>query len=111
MFQRLQQKWGLSSLWQTALVFIVFALAGMSILPTRKLIFHLLHFDGQTPFWLKFVAWLCVVFPAYQLFLIVYGTLLGQFRFFWEKEKKLFRALFRIKDDRQQEPIPVQDVS
>lgn len=82
---------------------VVFSLAGMSILPVRKLIFHLLHFDGQTPVWLKTIVWLLVVFPAYQIFLLLYGALLGQFRFFWEKEKKMgcwfLRWFYQQKND------------
>lgn len=111
MLQRLQQKWGLTSTGQTAVVFLVFSLAGMSILPTRKWVFHLLHFNGQTPFWLKFVAWLCVVFPTYQLSLLLYGTLFGQFRFFWEKEKKMGRFLLRSLGIRREATAPVQDAS
>ncbi|HMP75811.1 MAG TPA: hypothetical protein PKE12_05895 [Kiritimatiellia bacterium] len=95
MFAKLQHRWGLRSGWQVLAVLLVFSLAGMSILPVRKLIFHLLHFDGQTPMWLKTVVWLLVVFPAYQLFLLLYGSLFGQFRFFWEKEKKMGRWLRR----------------
>lgn len=34
------------------------------------------------------------VMPAYQVLLLVYGALLGQFYFFWEKEKKLLRRLY-----------------
>ncbi|MCZ7593275.1 MAG: hypothetical protein M5U15_14570 [Kiritimatiellae bacterium] len=109
MLQRLQQKWGLDSTGQTAVVFLVFSLAGMSILPARRWVFHLLQFNDQTPFWLKFVAWLCVVFPTYQVSLLVYGTLLGQFRFFWEKEKKMGRFLLRGLGIRREAAVPAQD--
>lgn len=95
MFAQLQKRWGLDSTAQVLAVLLVFSLAGMSIMPTRKWVFHLLHFDGQTPFWLKFIAWLAVVFPSYQIFLILYGALFGQFRFFWEKEKRMGRWLKR----------------
>jgi len=72
-------------------VFLVFSLAGSMIMPVRKFVFHLLHFDGHTPFWVKTVAWLIIVFPTYQFFLLVFGALFGEFRFFWEKEKKMGR--------------------
>jgi len=106
MFSKLQQRWGLHSFWQVFLVMVVFSLAGMSILPTRQWVFHLLHFDGQTPVWLKTIVWLLVVFPAYQVFLLVYGTLLGQFRFFWEKEKKMARWILRRLGLRADDPQP-----
>lgn len=95
MFDRLKQRWGLETNGQVLAVFAVFSLAGMMIMPTRKLVFHLLHFDGRTPFWVKVVTWLIVVFPTYQFFLLVFGALFGEFRFFWEKEKKMGRWLAR----------------
>lgn len=91
MFEKLKRRWGLDSTAQVLVVMLVFSLAGMSIVPMRKGVFHLLHFDGHTPMWLKTLTWLLLVFPAYQVFLLVYGTLLGQFHFFWEKEKKMLQ--------------------
>jgi hypothetical protein len=40
------------------------------------------------------VLYLLVIFPLYQVLLLVYGALFGQFRFFWKKEKQLL-LLFR----------------
>lgn len=111
MFQKLQRHWGLSSGWQVLTVCLVFSLAGMSIMPARKWVFHMLHFDSHTAFWLKFLVWLAVVFPSYQLFLIVYGTLFGQFHFFWEKEKKMGRFVMRRFGGRADTPVAIQDAA
>jgi hypothetical protein len=35
------------------------------------------------------------LFPTYQVLLLLYGGLLGQFGFFWAKEKKMLRAIRR----------------
>lgn len=111
MFQKLKAHWGITSTAQALVICIVFSLAGMSILPTRKWVFHLLHFDGHTPLWLKSIAWLCVVFPTYQLSLLVYGALFGQFRFFWEKEKKLARAILRPFTSRTADATSLHDAN
>ena len=95
MFDRLKARWGLQSNYQVVAVFLVFSLAGSMILPVRKFLFHLLQYNEQTPFWLKTITWLIIVFPTYQFFLLVFGSLLGQFRFFWEKEKKMAHWLLR----------------
>ena len=95
MFEKLKTRWGLQTNGQVVAVFLVFSLAGSMILPVRKFVFHLLHFDGATPFWLKTLVWLIVVFPTYQFFLLVFGALFGEFRFFWEKEKKMGRWILR----------------
>ena len=88
---KLQDKWQLKSAWQVIAVLITFSLAGSSVVFFRKLLFSLLGFDASSPFWLKTLTYLLLVFPLYQGLLLVYGFLLGQFSFFWEKEKKLFR--------------------
>jgi len=89
--QRLKTKWKINSNWDFIAIMIVFSLAGMTIVYERRPLFHLFGITASTPFWIKFLAWLAVVFPSYQLNLIIYGTLLGQFRFFWEKEKQMGR--------------------
>lgn len=93
--QRLKQKYGLKTTFELFIVMTVFSLAGMAIIWVRKPIFHLLGITDTTPFILKFLAWLAVVFPTYQLNLLVFGFLFGQFSFFWEREKVLWRFLLR----------------
>ncbi|MGB2332508.1 MAG: DUF6787 family protein [Litorivicinaceae bacterium] len=34
-----------------------------------------------------------IIFPIYQLLLIIIGTLAGQFSYFWEFEKKFLRRI------------------
>jgi len=93
----LKKKWNIDSNWDFILIMVVFSIAGMSIVYVRKPLFHILGITAATPFWIKFFAWLIIVFPTYQINLIIFGFLLGQFNFFWEKEKQLgrfFRRLF-----------------
>jgi len=87
---RLKEKWGIKSTGHVIVICIVFSLAGLSITQIKRVFWPLLGFTPETPFWLKVVAWLLLVFPTYQVMLMIFGTLLGQFRFFWEKEKKMF---------------------
>ena|SRR3989338_4381181 len=94
--KHLKQKWSLKSNWDVLVIMIVFSLAGMLIVRERPVIFHLMGIKPQTPFWLKTLLYLLFIFPMYQINLMIFGTLLGQFRFFWEKEKQLGRFLYRI---------------
>jgi len=75
---------------------MVFSLAGMSIGFFRRPIFHLLGITAQTPLWIKIIIYIPLIVPIYQINLIVYGFLLGQFQFFWEKEKKLVKFLYKV---------------
>lgn len=97
---KLKAKWQLDSMLQVIAVLAVFTLTGSTVVYIRKFLFAFLEFGDATPFWLKTVTYLLFVFPAYQLMLLVYGFALGQFSFFWEKEKKMLNrmsSLFRKK--------------
>jgi hypothetical protein len=39
------------------------------------------------------IIYILLVFPLYQILLMVYGTLLGQFTFFWKWEKKILTSI------------------
>ena len=34
-----------------------------------------------------------LIFPVYQILLVAFGWLFGQFKFFWNMEKKMLRRL------------------
>ena len=93
--KKLKHKWQIKNNWDFTIIMLVFSLAGMVIVYERKPLFHLFGITTSTPFLIKFICWLLIVFPAYQINLLIFGTLLGQFSFFWEKEKKLGRFLRR----------------
>lgn len=93
--EKMKEKWGLNSLFQVVLILIVFALTGSSVLFLKGIIFKLLgieHIGG----WKGTALYLLLIFPLYQILLLVYGFIFGQFSFFWEKEKKMGRAIKRL---------------
>ncbi len=93
MMHKLKKKWNIQSNWDFIAIMLVFSLAGMSIGFFRRPIFHALGITAQTSLWIKVVIYIPLVVPIYQINLIIYGFLLGQFKFFWEKEKKLVKFL------------------
>jgi len=93
--EKLKQKWGLNSLFQVIMILIVFSLTGMTVVLIRPAIFLWFGFNESTPLWLKTVTYILLIFPMYQVLILVYGAIFGQFSFFWEKEKKLFKAISR----------------
>jgi len=92
-FQHLKTKWNIKSNWDVLLILIVFSLAGMMILHERKPIFHVLGITAETPMWIKVCIYIPIVIPLYQMNLLIFGFLLGQFGFFWNKEKQLIKLL------------------
>jgi hypothetical protein len=96
MFRRLKAKWKVESDLQLILIFIVFSISGSAALVIRKVVFDLINFDPDWPFVFKVFIYILTIVPAYQVMLVLIGTLFGQFAFFWNFEKKILRR-FGIK--------------
>lgn len=94
--QKLKLKWELESTMQVLLVLLVFSLTGSTVVFLRKALFDVLGFDASTAFWLKTVTYILFILPAYQIMLLVYGFIFGQFTFFWNKEKKMFNRIKKL---------------
>lgn len=94
--ERLRTRWGLTSLLQVVVILIVFSVTGMSVVFLRKSLFAFLGFGEQTPLWIKSITYILFVFPAYQVLILAYGFLFGQFTFFWAKEKRMLQAIKRV---------------
>lgn len=93
----MKEKYKIQTTYEFWVIMTVFSLAGMAIVWVRKPLFHILGIGDHTPFIIKFLVWLAIVFPTYQINLLLFGFLLGQFPFFWEREKKLWEFLLRGK--------------
>lgn len=92
--QRLQTKWKLESLFQVVMVLVVFACTGFTILFVKNPILDFFGVErgGERSF-INTLLYLILVLPLYQIFLLIYGFIFGQFKFFWEKEKLIFRRI------------------
>lgn len=93
---RLQEKWQLESILQVMIVLLVFSLTGSTVVMVRKAFFSWIGFDEATSMWLKTITYIAFVMPAYQILLLGYGALFGQFRFFWNKEKKMLSRIKKV---------------
>ncbi|KPQ07854.1 MAG: hypothetical protein HLUCCX10_17375 [Algoriphagus marincola HL-49] len=89
--KRLQTKWKLDSLFQVVMVLVVFACTGFTILFIKNPILD--FFGVEKGGFVNTVLYLLLVLPLYQIFLLIYGFIFGQFQFFWEKEKQIFRRI------------------
>jgi uncharacterized membrane protein len=96
MFEKLKEKWGIKRNIDIVLIIVCFSLAGSSVVFVKGYYFQFLGFTETTPFWLKTIAYLLFIFPAYQLMLLGYGLVLGQFRFFLAKEKALLGRIGKM---------------
>jgi hypothetical protein len=92
LFKKLEKKWILNSRWEMIRVFLVFAVTGSSSLLIGK---PIIRFIGITKenlnpilYWILFTI-IGLIF--YQILLVSFGWLFGQFKFFWEFEKKMLK--------------------
>ncbi|WP_179345099.1 DUF6787 family protein [Winogradskyella ursingii] len=91
-FKKLENKWILDYRWEMIRVFIVFAITGSSSMYIGRPIMQLMGItkENLNPllYWILFII-IGLIF--YQVLLVTYGWLFGQFKFFWEFEKKMLR--------------------
>lgn len=94
MLNKLKKRWNVDSNLTLATIFIVFAITGYSSLQIAKPFLSLFGItETSVPYWLYRVLRLFLIFPIYQILLVLVGTLFGQFNFFWEFEKKMLNRM------------------
>jgi hypothetical protein len=91
-FKKLEHKWILTYRWEMIRVFIVFAITGSSSVFVGRPIMKVIGItkENLNPFiyWILFII-IGLIF--YQILLVTFGWLFGQFNFFWEFEKKMLK--------------------
>lgn len=92
--EKMKKRWGVETFGGLLLILLIFSVTGMSTLYVRKIVFDWIGIGPATPLWMEIIAWILVVFPAYQLLFLFFGFITGQFQFVWNFEKK---SLNRIK--------------
>lgn len=99
MLERLKTKWGIKSDFQLIIIFIVFGITGSA---SAKLALPVLDLIGVYPQdfndiplgkALYLILRILVIFPIYQMLLIVVATLFFQFKFFWAFEKRFLKKI------------------
>lgn len=92
LFKKLQNNWVVEYKWELIRIFIVFAITGTSSLFVGRPIMKLIGITKENlnivVYW---VLYIIIGLIFYQLLLVFNGWLFGQFKFFWEFEKKMLR--------------------
>lgn len=97
--KKLKERWGIASNFQLIIILIVFSVTGsLAVFVAKPFLNWIgLHPDGFSQAWwgswLYWIFRILVIFPIYQVLLVVIGTLFGQFAFFWNFEKKMLRRM------------------
>ncbi|MBC7523128.1 MAG: diacylglyceryl transferase [Flavobacterium sp.] len=92
--QHFKTRWKITSNWQIVVIILVFALTGSTAAFISK---PILEFFGITKNSVSVVVYylfyVLIIFPVYQILLLLFGFLAGQFEFFKTFEKKMLRSL------------------
>lgn len=93
-FQKLKLKWNIQSNFQLFIILVVFAITGSFSLVVAKPILAYFKITGETlnP-WIYKPLRLIFIFPIYQVLILIFGALFGQFQFFWNFEKKILARI------------------
>lgn len=89
-FQKLKLRWNIQSNFQLFIILLVFAITGSSSLVVAEPILDYFDITEKTmnP-WIYKPIRLILIFPIYQILILIFGALFGQFQFFWNFEKKM----------------------
>ena len=86
-------RWGITSNFQLLVIIVVFAITGSTSAYLSKPILGWLGLHkGDVSGWIYYPLYIVLIFPIYQILLVAFGFLFGQFRFFWAFEKKILRG-------------------
>ena len=91
--KRLKKKWGIESNIQLITIFVVFAITGsLSVLIGDPILeFFIPNIIDNSIIYI--ILRLILIFPIYQVLILLVGWLFGQFQFFWNFEKKILAFL------------------
>tara|TARA_S200000501_G_scaffold74804_1_gene66632 strand:- start:43 stop:345 length:303 start_codon:yes stop_codon:yes gene_type:complete len=96
MLENLKKRWGINSNIQAIKIIIVFGITGSLAAWLSKPFISFLNIVDEGTF-LSWILRLIIIFPIYQIILIIVATLFGEFKWFWNFLKKmLIRMGFRF---------------
>ncbi|MEM8764193.1 MAG: DUF6787 family protein [Bacteroidota bacterium] len=91
---KLKQRWGITSNFQVVVIFIVFGITGsLSAKLAAPLTEYIGLQEGELSGWIYWPVRILLIFPIYQVLLVFFGWLFGQYRFFWDFEKKMLKRM------------------
>jgi len=90
-YEKLQERWGVKSVWDVIIILVVFACTGFSIVYIK----HLFGISTETALGWRILFYAFVLF-LYQFVLLFYGFIFGKFKFFLAFEKKMFKRIASI---------------
>lgn len=99
LFKKLENKWIVKYRWEMIAIFLVFAITGSASARVSGPLLHYFGFEravfSSEWFWgvLYWFIRILIIFPIYQILLIVIGSIFGQYKFFRNFEEKMLSRM------------------
>ncbi len=92
--EKLKERWGINSNWQILLILLAFSVNGTIAVQLANPVTNIfgLH-RGVTSGFIYWPFRILLIFPIYQFTLVFVGAAFGQFKFFWNMEKKMLKRI------------------
>ncbi|WP_410529916.1 DUF6787 family protein [Tamlana sp. s12] len=91
---KLKERWDIEHNWEVIVILVVFSITGSTASFIGKPILNYLHITsenlGSFGYW---TIRILLLFVMYQFMLVFFGWLFGQYKFFWNFEKKMLRRI------------------
>lgn len=89
-----KERWNIKSNWHVFVILVVFAVTGSTAAYLSKPVLALFGIiKGEVSNWVYYPLYIILIFPIYQVLLVSFGFIFGQFTFFWAFEKKMLRSM------------------
>jgi hypothetical protein len=93
---KLQDRWGVTAN-QVFIILIVFACTGTTVMFLKKPIVAFFVGDGDKSIIFSVIYYILIL-PVYNIILLIYGFIFGQFDFFWKFEKRMLSRMIGKKN-------------
>ena len=89
---KIKRKWGIRSNRQLLIIFLVFGITGSTAAWISKPILEFIGIkQSNISLWFYWPIRIIIIFPLYQILLLITGTIFGQSKFFKNFIKKMFK--------------------
>ncbi|PHX92986.1 MAG: prolipoprotein diacylglyceryl transferase [Flavobacteriales bacterium] len=88
---KLKLRWKLKTTWMVWLILLVFCLTGSTVMYLKRFV---QPYMGDH--WWVDVVYYILVLPFYNILLLMYGFIFGQFKYFWAFEKRFFQRIVEL---------------
>ncbi|WP_338408544.1 DUF6787 family protein [uncultured Flavobacterium sp.] len=90
----LKKRWGITSNYQLAIIFVVFAINGSLSAKISGFAMNYFGINNENTHWiLYYLVLILLVLPVYPFLLMFFGYLFGQSKFFFPFSKKMLQSM------------------